>query len=164
MRRAIVPLLWIGVAPLSACDNMTVQPKQKVYAPDVGPAETPKGTVEFQDKPATAPPVTLALLERGQERFHIYCTPCHSELGDGQGMIVQRGFPPPPSYHIARLREAPVQHFYDVITQGHGAMYSFANRVQPTDRWAIAAYIRALQRSQNASVTDLSADQQSKLP
>ena len=73
--------------------------------------------MEYQDKPVPAPPVTLALLERGQERFRIYCTPCHSELGDGHGMIVQRGFPPPPSYHIDRLRQAPVQHFYDVITE-----------------------------------------------
>ena len=95
----------------------------------------------------------MALLERGQERFRIYCTPCHSELGDGHGMIVQRGFPPPPSYHIARLRDAPMQHFYDVITNGYGAMYSFAYRVQPEDRWAIAAYIRALQHSQDAEVS-----------
>jgi mono/diheme cytochrome c family protein len=108
--------------------------------------------------------VTLALLDRGQERFRIYCTPCHSELGDGNGMIVQRGFPPPPSYHIARLREAPVQHFYDVITHGHGAMYSFADRVQPADRWAIASYIRALQRSQNATVADVAPDQRAALP
>jgi mono/diheme cytochrome c family protein len=94
-------------------------------------------------------------LKRGQERFRIYCTPCHSELGDGQGMIVQRGFPPPPSYHTEALRQAPVQHFFDVITNGHGIMYSYAERVQPADRWAIAAYIRALQRSQNAKVADL---------
>ena len=92
-----------------------------------------------------------AAASAGQERFRIYCTPCHSELGDGHGMVVQRGFPAPPSYHIARLREAPVQHFYDVITNGYGAMYSFAYRVQPADRWAIAAYIRALQRSQDAT-------------
>jgi mono/diheme cytochrome c family protein len=156
-------LLWISLTPLAACDNMTVQPKQKVYTPEVGPAKTPADTVEFQEKPATAPPVTLALIERGQERFRIYCTPCHSELGDGNGMIVQRGFPPPPSYHIARLRDAPVQHFYDVITNGYGVMYSFANRVQPADRWAIAAYIRALQRSQNASSADVSLDRRGTL-
>jgi mono/diheme cytochrome c family protein len=78
-------------------------------------------------------------------------------------MIVQRGFPPPPSYHIERLRQAPVQHFYDVITNGYGAMYSFAERVQPADRWAIAAYIRALQRSQNASVADVPPDQKGVL-
>ncbi len=146
---------------LAACDDMTDQPKQKVYAPLPGPAETPAGTVRFQERPVGAPPVTLALLQRGQERFRIYCTPCHSELGDGKGMIVQRGFSPPPSYHIDRLRAAPVQHFYDVITNGYGAMYSFADRVQPADRWAIAAYIRALQRSQHATPDDLAAEQRS---
>jgi mono/diheme cytochrome c family protein len=78
-------------------------------------------------------------------------------------MIVQRGFPPPPSYHIDRLRTAPVEHFYDVITHGYGAMYSYANRVQPADRWAIAAYIRALQLSQHASIDDVPADQRGKL-
>ncbi len=150
-------------ALLAGCDDMTDQPKQKVYTPLVGPAKTPSGTVEYQEKPVQPPPVTLALLERGQERFRIYCTPCHSELGDGRGMIVQRGFPAPPSYHIDRLRQAPVQHFYDVITNGYGAMYSYANRVQPADRWAIAAYIRALQRSQNASLSDVPADKRGAL-
>jgi mono/diheme cytochrome c family protein len=156
-------LLLAGVVALGACDDMSKQPKQKAYSPAVGPAKVPFGTVEFQDKPVPAPPVTLALLERGQERFRIYCTPCHSELGDGHGMVVQRGFPPPPSYHIDRLRQAPVQHFYDVMTQGYGAMYSFANRVQPEDRWAIAAYIRALQRSQDGTVADVAPDQRGAL-
>ncbi|MBN9563367.1 MAG: cytochrome c [Alphaproteobacteria bacterium] len=142
---------------------MTTQPKQKVYTPLVAPAKTPSDTVQFEQKPVAPPPVTLALLERGQERFRIYCTPCHSELGDGHGMIVQRGFPPPPSYHIDRLRAAPVEHFYDVITHGYGAMYSYANRVQPADRWAIAAYIRALQLSQHASIADVPADQRGKM-
>lgn len=164
MSRRLAFLIVLGVTLLSGCDYMIEQPKQKVYSPSVGPAEVPSDTVEFQQQPVPAPPVTLALLERGQERFRIYCTPCHSELGDGHGMIVQRGFPPPPSYHIARLRDAPVQHFYDVITHGHGAMYSYANRVQPRDRWAIAAYIRALQRSQNATLADVAPDQRSALP
>jgi len=148
---------------LGGCDDMSVQPKQKVYSPLVGPAKVPSGTVEYYEMPAQAPPVTLTLLERGQERFRIYCTPCHSELGDGNGMVVQRGFPPPPSYHIERLRQAPVRHFYDVISNGYGAMYAFADRVQPADRWAIAAYIRALQRSQHATAADLPADQQGAL-
>lgn len=161
MRRAIL-LLAVLVA-LGGCDDMSTQPKQKAYSPAVGLAKVPPGTVGYQDKPVQAPPVTLALLQRGQERFRIYCTPCHSEIGDGRGMIVQRGFPPPPSYHIARLREVPVQHFYDVITNGHGAMYSFANRVQPADRWAIAAYIRALQRSQNATMADVPSDRRGAL-
>jgi mono/diheme cytochrome c family protein len=148
---------------LAGCDDMSVQPKQKAYSPLVGPASVPQDTVEYRDKPIEVPQVTLALLERGQERYRIYCTPCHSELGDGRGMIVRRGFPPPPSYHTDRLRQAPVQHFYDVITNGYGAMYSFADRVQPADRWAIAAYIRALQRSQNAKVADLPSNERGAL-
>jgi mono/diheme cytochrome c family protein len=157
-------LLLTMLLILAGCDDMSNQPKQRTYSPGVGPASVPSGTVEYQEKPVRAPPVTLALLQRGQERFRIYCTPCHSEIGDGRGMIVQRGFPPPPSYHIDRLREAPVQYFFDVITNGHGAMYAFSNRVQPADRWAIAAYIRALQRSQNAALADLPPDQRELLP
>jgi mono/diheme cytochrome c family protein len=156
-------LMLVGLLALGGCDTMDTQPKQKTYTPNVGPEKIPAGIVEYGDKPVQAPPVTLALLQRGQERFRIYCTPCHSELGDGQGMIVQRGFPPPPSYHIDRLRRAPPQHFYDVITNGHGAMYSFAERVQPADRWAIAAYIKALQLSQHANVADLSPEQKRAL-
>lgn len=86
-------------------------------------------------------------LARGQERFNIYCSPCHSKAGDGQGMIVKRGFATPPDYHIARLMNAPVGHFYDVITNGYGVMYSYASRVAPEDRWRIAAYIRVLQHT-----------------
>ncbi|HEV2348816.1 MAG TPA: cytochrome c [Terriglobia bacterium] len=100
-------------------------------------------------------PVTRAVLARGQERYNIYCTPCHDRLGDGQGMIVLRGFPPPPSYHIDRLRQAPVGHFFSVMTNGYGTMYSYASRITPEDRWAIAAYIRALQLSQAAKLSDL---------
>jgi mono/diheme cytochrome c family protein len=150
-------------AMLGGCDDMSTQPKQKAYSPLVGPAKVPSATVEYGDRPEQVPPVTLALLQRGQERFRIYCTPCHSELGDGHGMVVQRGFPPPPSYHTDRLRQAPVQHFYDVITNGYGAMYSFADRAQPAYRWAIAAYIRALQRSQNVKVADVPANEQGAL-
>ena len=99
--------------------------------------------------------VDRAVIERGRDRFNIYCLPCHGGLGDGQGMIVQRGMPQPPSYHEQRLREIPVGHFYDVITRGFGAMYPYAHRIKPRDRWAVVAYIRALQRSQNAAVEDL---------
>jgi len=152
-----VPFVLVG------CDDMSDQPKQKAYSPLTGPAQIPAETEEYDNKPLGAPPMTLALVERGQERYRIYCTPCHSELGDGHGMIVQRGFPPPPSYHIDRLRQAPLQHFYDVITNGHGAMYSFADRVQTADRWAIAAYIRALQLSQNANLADLPANERGVL-
>jgi mono/diheme cytochrome c family protein len=147
---------WLAMLlTLAACGDMSQQPKQTHYSPGADPAALPANTVEYGDAGAKAPPLTLALITRGQERFRIYCTPCHSELGDGHGMIVERGFPAPPSYHMDRLRQAPIQHFYDVITHGYGAMYPFADRVQPADRWAIAAYIRALQRSQNARIADL---------
>jgi len=105
----------------------------------------------------------LALLERGQERFNIYCSACHGRIGDGTGMVVQRGFRKPPSYHIDRLRNAPAGHFFDVITHGLGAMPSFANRVDVVDRWAIVAYIRALQLSQNARSDDIPADKRDTL-
>ncbi len=108
-------------------------------------------------------PVTRELLERGRERFNIYCAVCHDRTGDGNGVIVQRGFPRPPSYHIDRLRNAPIGHFYDVVTQGYGIMYSYADRVEPKDRWAIAAYIRVLQASRNINVAELTAEERSNL-
>ena len=95
-------------------------------------------------------PATQEVLQRGRERFNIYCAPCHGPAGDGNGMVVQRGFQRPPSYHIDRLRQAPLGHFFDVISHGYGAMYDYGGQVRPYDRWAIAAYIRALQLSQNA--------------
>jgi mono/diheme cytochrome c family protein len=90
-------------------------------------------------------PVTKAILERGQERYNVYCSPCHGLLGNGEGVVAKRGFPHPPDYALKRLREAPVGHFYEVITYGYGIMYPYADRVAPSDRWAIVAYIRALQ-------------------
>ena len=106
-------------------------------------------------------PVDLrrALLMRGRERFDIHCSVCHGRTGDGDGMIVHRGFRKPPSYHIERLRNAPVGHFFDVITNGLGAMPSYANRIEVADRWAIVAYVRALQLSQNARINDVPADE-----
>ncbi|HVZ46322.1 MAG TPA: cytochrome c [Ramlibacter sp.] len=103
-------------------------------------------------------PMTLALLKRGQERYSIYCLPCHSALGDGDGPVVRRGFPRPPSYHEQRLRDAPDRHFFDVITNGYGVMYPYADRITPEDRWAIVAYIRALQLSRNVKTASLPAD------
>jgi mono/diheme cytochrome c family protein len=105
----------------------------------------------------------MALLERGRQRFDIYCAPCHGRFGDGNGMIVQRGFPRPPSYYSDALRNAPSQHFYDVISRGYGVMFSYADRVEPSDRWAIVAYIRALQASARATVADVPADQRTAL-
>jgi mono/diheme cytochrome c family protein len=98
---------------------------------------------------------TLAVLERGQERFNIYCTPCHSRVGNGKGMIVQRGYYPATSFHSYRLKQAPLGHFFSVITNGYGAMPDYAAQIAPQDRWAIAAYIRALQLSQDAADTDV---------
>ena len=95
------------------------------------------------------------LLERGQNRFNIYCTPCHSRTGDGDGMVVQRGFKRPPSFHMERLREAPSGHFFDVMTKGFGAMPSYAVQIEPRDRWAIVAYLRVLQLSQNATLEEV---------
>ena len=100
--------------------------------------------------------ITHKDLERGRERYNIYCSPCHDYTGGGQGLVVQRGFPPPPSYHIERLRSAPVGHFFDVMTRGYGTMYSYADRLSPEDRWRIAAYIRALQLSQHGGLDDVS--------
>jgi mono/diheme cytochrome c family protein len=103
-------------------------------------------------------PVTEALLKRGQERFNIYCTPCHGRLGDGKGMVAQRGFSlrrPVATYHTDRLRKMPIGHFYDVITNGYGTMFSYASRIEPQDRWAIASYIRVLQLSQHATQEDM---------
>ena len=96
---------------------------------------------------AEKPPMCLALLQRGRERFEIFCSECHGHSGEADGMVVKRGFPKPPNFHEQRLVSAPDEHFVDVITHGHGVMYSYADRVPPADRWAIAAYIRALQRT-----------------
>ena len=102
-------------------------------------------------------PLTRPLLLRGQERFNIFCSPCHGRVGDGRGMVVQRGFKQPPSYHIDRLRTQPIGYFFDVMTNGFGQMSSYAAQVPPADRWAIAAYIRALQLSQHAPVREVPA-------
>ena len=163
-------LLASLVLMLVACDNMANQPKRlpyEAYRGEEGGAAhrlPPAGTVARDDAPAPKPPsVTPALLARGQQRFNIYCAPCHDRVGDGNGMIVQRGFPRPPSYHIDRLRQAPSQHFYDVISNGYGAMYSYAARVAPADRWAIVAYIRALQASQDATLAQVPENERSAL-
>src|SRR5437867_13111418 len=101
--------------------------------------------------------VTRRTLERGHERYDIFCSPCHDRLGTGGGMVVQRGYSRPPSFHLDRLREAPAGHFFEVMAQGFGAMPSYAAQVPSRDRWAIAAYIRALQRSQHAALADVPA-------
>jgi len=108
-------------------------------------------------------PINRAVMERGHERYVIYCTPCHGALGDGQGMIVSRGLKPPPSFHVDRLREMPPGHFFDVMTNGLGAMQDYSAQINVQDRWAIVAYIRALQLSQNASLNDVPAAERARL-
>jgi len=161
----------IGLVLLAGCDNMANQPKRLPYevyrdeSEPPAPWHEPEGTVARDWAAAPpAPALTAALLQRGRERFNIYCAECHGPAGYGDGEIVQRGFPAPPSYHIDRLRQAPPQHFYDVITNGYGAMFSYAQRVAPADRWAIAAYIRALQASQNVQASALTPAQRALLP
>jgi mono/diheme cytochrome c family protein len=171
---------------LNACrQDMYNQPRTKTYsateffADGTSARPLPAHTIEYHGARANEAfytgltnnvlvaamplPVTPQLLERGRERFDIYCAVCHGATGEGNGEIVQRGFPAPPTYHSDRLRNAPIGHFYDVITNGYGVMYSYASRVEPNDRWAIAAYIRALQLSQHASAADLPPNEQKKL-
>jgi mono/diheme cytochrome c family protein len=114
---------------------------------------------------ATYPmPVTVEVMKRGQERYNIFCAPCHDYIGSGNGMAVRRGFRRrPPSFHIDRLREAAPGHFYDVIANGFGAMNDYAMQIAPPDRWAIVAYIRALQLSQNAGGQDLGESERRRL-
>jgi mono/diheme cytochrome c family protein len=107
--------------------------------------------------------LTAEVLDRGQQRFNIYCTPCHGLAGEGDGMIVRRGYRQPPSFHLDRLRQVPIGHFYDVMTNGFGAMPDYRAQVAPRDRWAIAAYVRALQLSQHAPAAELSAEERQKL-
>lgn len=170
--RAVTAIAVLGMAMnVAACDNMANQPKRLPYELPYGakaadwPALPPQNTVARDDpgKPPDPPPVTQTLLERGQQRFDIYCSPCHGRAGDGNGAIVKRGFPHPPSYDEARLRSASNQHIYDVITNGYGVMYSYAARVDPADRWAIVAYVRALQASANASLSDVPAEERHTL-
>jgi mono/diheme cytochrome c family protein len=184
--RRYLPLL--ALLGLAACrQDMYNQPKAKTYSasevfPDGASARAlPAHVVEYhraRDNEAyytglingalvaqLPAPVTLSpeLLQRGRARFDIYCAVCHGLNGDGNGEVVQRGFPAPPTYHSERLRQAPIGHFYDVITNGYGVMYSYASRVEPEDRWAIAAYIRALQLSQDAEVDELPPNEQMRL-
>jgi len=108
-------------------------------------------------------PITREVLKRGRERYEIYCGVCHSPVGDGEGMVVKRGFPQPTSYHADRLRQSPPGYFYHVITNGFGRMASYADQLEPRDRWAVTAYIRALQFSQNARLSDVPAEKRGEL-
>ena len=122
-------------------------------------------TGRVNGQPATTFPfeITAEVLARGRERYDIFCSPCHDHVGTGQGMIVRRGYPRPPSFHIPRLRQAPIGHFVVVMTDGYGAMPAYGYMATPPDRWAIAAYIRALQLSQYAPVAALPAEMRQQL-
>lgn len=172
MNRAWLLLLALA---LCACEQeMADQPRHEPYeaAPDWPNQQSARppvpGTVARDDPLEPAPqnlplPLTRELLERGRKHFDIYCTPCHGKVGYGDGMAVQRGFPAPPSLHSERLRQMPLRHFYDVITDGFGTMYSYRSQVAPQERWAIAAYIRALQLSQHGTPQQLTASQRKRL-
>jgi len=136
-----------------------VPPPQTVNSEDAQtPAQSYQGfVIEFPM------PITAADLDRGQERFNIYCSVCHGRLGDGSGMIVKRGFRKPPSFHDERLRNAPIGYFFDVETNGFGAMPDYASQIPPEDRWRIIAYIRALQLSQRSTLADVPASERGKL-
>ena len=155
---------------LGGCDNdMSTQPKDKTWHAAqklphglTWPLTPPDGMVA-RDAPAAPPPLSLALLQRGRERYDIFCAACHGATGDGQGMIVQRGFPAPPALDTPRIVAAPTQHYVDVIADGYGIMYSFAERVPTQDRWAIAAYIRALQHARAGTPGDVPPGDQAAL-
>ncbi|HEX4768916.1 MAG TPA: cytochrome c [Lichenihabitans sp.] len=170
-REASVALLCIALAgcdraDMVAQDKADTWDKNAFFADGSTMRQPVQGAVprdapnESVPQPAT---ITQALIERGHERFDIFCSPCHGLSGDGQGMIVQRGFPKPPDFAIERLRKAKAQHLYDVITRGHGVMYGYGDRVPPADRWAVVAYLRALQQSQGADVAALPAEDRAKL-
>jgi cytochrome c5 len=122
-----------------------------------------RGDLALADEARTKPAVTMSLLARGREQYDVFCSPCHDRAGTGRGMVVQRGMPKPRSFNDERLRQADDQHFYDVITKGYGAMYAHGDRIRPGDRWAIIAYIRALQLSQHASLDDVPPEVKAKL-
>jgi Cytochrome C oxidase, cbb3-type, subunit III len=184
-RATCVALVLVACALVGCRLDMHVQPKYNTYDPsdffaDGRSARQPvtgtvaRGELRIDEELYTGKvdgklvnefpfPIGANDILRGQERYNIYCSPCHDYTGSGRGMIVMRGFPPPPSYHIDRLRQAPVGHFFDVMTNGYGSMYSYASRVTPEDRWRITAYIRALQLSQNAKIDDVPPADRPKL-
>lgn len=122
-----------------------------------------QGKIDGQLADSFPMPVTAAVMARGRERFNVFCSPCHGRTGQGNGMVVQRGFRAPPSFHEERLRTAPVGYFFDVQTHGFGAMSDYAAQVPVADRWAISAFIRALQLSQHATIDDVPADRRAEL-
>lgn len=171
--RRLLPCLTLSML-LTGCFDMDHQPrydhyeKSSLFSNGQSLQAPPDGTVsrdeaQREEVLQTRPQMSAALLKRGEERYGIYCVPCHDPSGAGNGEIVSRGFPHPPSFHSQRLRDASSRYIVDVITHGHGVMYSYADRVSPKDRWAIAAYIRALQFSQHAPAANLAPEDKTKL-
>jgi mono/diheme cytochrome c family protein len=164
--RRVAPAVGLMLLLCGCGLSMTQQRKYKTYAPSAlwadGASARPlpdggvaQGDLALAAIAAEPPDASPALLARGRERFDIYCAPCHGLAGDGDGVIVAHGFPKPPSYHIDRLLAAPASHFYNAISKGYGVMYAYSDRVDPDDRWAIVAYIRALQFSRRATVAEV---------
>jgi mono/diheme cytochrome c family protein len=183
--RALLGVCAVALLLLAGgCDNlhqdMGNQPKYKALAPSEffgdGRSERPilentvaRGSVAndelsvAKESNAFPVPVDMKLLERGEERYKIFCTPCHGLQGDGNGMVAMRGMKHPPSYHDDTVRKQPNGYFYDVITNGFGSMLGYSAQIPPKDRWAIVAYVRALQLSRNARVSELPAELREKL-
>lgn len=157
---------------LAACEDMAQQPGTAMDEPATAFAEpipagtVPRGWSEREARLATPreEPLDLATLRCGQDGFDVFCAPCHGRSGDGDGMVVRHGFPPPPSLHSERLRAVPRAYMVQVITNGLGRMPSYANRIEPEERWAIAAYVEALQLSQGVPLAELPEAERERLP
>lgn len=150
----IAPFLLLAL--LGACDDMNKQaktPPDRDKSDQVSIHEPDQRVAAASDLPP--PALTQTLVERGRDEYHAFCTPCHAERGDGKGMVAQRGFPPPPSFHSEQARAMAPAQVFQVISDGKGEMYSFAARIHPADRWAIVAYVRALQVSRDGRTADL---------
>src|SRR5574341_564361 len=182
----LVLVFVTACSPKTSFQAMANQPRYEPYegsdtlkngqsAQPIVPGTVPRGSLEddgllYTGKAADGTltevfpfPITTEALRRGQERYNIYCTPCHGAVGDGQGIVVQRGYSRPPSFHADRLRDAPIGYFFDVITNGFGAMPSYAEQMVVRDRWAVIAYIRALQLSQHATLDDVPPEARDQL-
>lgn len=165
MRRGWIVLV---LAVAAGCDDMSQQPRAVAQEPSTffadgkvnqaPPAHTvARGDALWESQLKQRPAMSDALLERGKERFEVFCSPCHGVAGDGQGTVVQRGFPKPPDLSEPRLTSAPDEHLVKVISEGYGIMYGYGARIRPADRWAVVAYVRALQLSRRAPIDALPA-------
>jgi mono/diheme cytochrome c family protein len=174
MKRLAVVLMACALAAGCTRSNMDSQPKYHEYErgplfrngrvlQEPVPGTVARGDLDRARQATEKPAMTAALLARGREQYDVFCSPCHDRAGTGEGIVVQRGFPRPASLHDDRQRALADQHIYDVITNGFGAMYAHGDRVPPRDRWAIVAYVRALQLSQHTALADLPATERSRL-